>query len=69
MGLGRQLCGAIETRMRRSLVENLPLWVFEKNALARRFYEVSGYRLETGMQHEMRFAEAGLAMVRYRKIL
>jgi GNAT superfamily N-acetyltransferase len=69
MGLSRQLYGAIETRMRRSLVENLVLWVFEKNARARRFYEVSGYRLETGIQHEMRFTEAHVAMVRYRKSL
>ena len=31
MGYGKQLYRATETRIRQSLVENLVLWVFEKN--------------------------------------
>jgi hypothetical protein len=55
--------------MRRSPVESLVLWVFEKNTRARRFYEARGYQLETGMQDEMPFVEARVKIVRYRKIL
>jgi len=33
MGYGKQLYGATETRIRQSLVANLVLWVFEKNAI------------------------------------
>ena len=69
MGFGQELYGAIETWMRRSPVESLVLWVFERNARARRFYEARGYRLETRMQDEMSFAEGVAKIVRYRKIL
>jgi ribosomal protein S18 acetylase RimI-like enzyme len=67
---GKQLYRATETRIRQSLVENLVLWVFEKNTRARSFYEAVGYRLESGKQKEARFAGATTAMeVRYRKPL
>ena len=70
MGYGKQLYRATETRIRQSLVENLVLWVFEKNTRARSFYEAVGYRIESGKQKEMRFAGATTAMeVRYRKLL
>ena len=48
MSYGKQLYRATETRIRQSLVENLVLWVFEKNTRARSFYEAVGYRLESG---------------------
>jgi len=44
MGYGKQLYRATETRICQSLVENLVLWVFEKNTRARSFYEAVGYR-------------------------
>jgi hypothetical protein len=44
-GYGKQLYRATETRIRQSLVENLVLWVFEKNTRARSFYEAVGYLL------------------------
>ena len=70
MGYGKQLYRATETRIRQSLVENLVLWVFDKNTRARSFYEAVGYRLENGKQKETRFAGATTAMeVRYRKLL
>jgi ribosomal protein S18 acetylase RimI-like enzyme len=69
MGCGKQLYGATETRIRRTLIENLVLWVFEKNARARSFYEAVGYRLEHGKQKEMRFVGATAMQVRYRKLL
>ena len=69
LGLGQQLYGVIETRMRRNPVESLVLWVFDKNTRARRFYEACGYQLETGKQDEMPFVEARVQIVRYRKIL
>ena len=70
MGYGKQLYRATETRIRQSLVENLVLWVFDKNTRARSFYEAVGYRLENGKQKETRFAGATIAMeVRYRKLL
>jgi GNAT superfamily N-acetyltransferase len=68
-GLGQQLYGLIETRMRRIPVESLVLWVFEKNTRARCFYEARGYQLESGMEDEMSFVEARVKIVRYRKIL
>ena len=43
-GYGKQLYRATETRICQSLVENLVLWVFEKNTRARSFYEAVGYR-------------------------
>jgi ribosomal protein S18 acetylase RimI-like enzyme len=69
LGLGRQLYGLIETRMRRSPVQSLVLWVFERNTRARCFYEARGYQLESGMEDEMSFVEASVKIVRYRKIL
>ena len=62
MVYGKELYRATETRIRQSLVENLVLWVFEKNTRARSFYEAVGYRLESGKQKEMRFAGATTAM-------
>ena len=56
MGYGKQLYRATETRIRQSLVENLVLWVFEKNTRARSFYEAVGYRLENEKQKEMRLS-------------
>jgi ribosomal protein S18 acetylase RimI-like enzyme len=69
MGYGKQLYRATETRIRENLVDNLVLWVFEKNTRARSFYEAVGYRLEPGKQKEMRFAGATAIEVRYRKLL
>jgi ribosomal protein S18 acetylase RimI-like enzyme len=69
MGYGKQLYGATETRIRQSLVANLVLWVFEKNARARSFYEAVGYRLESERQKQRRFAGAIAMELRYRKLL
>jgi ribosomal protein S18 acetylase RimI-like enzyme len=66
---GKQLYRTIETRIRRNLIENLVLWVFEQNTRARRFYEAMGFRLENEKQKEMRFAGANPVQVRYRKLL
>jgi ribosomal protein S18 acetylase RimI-like enzyme len=68
-GCGKQLYRTIETRIRRNLIENLVLWVFEQNTRARRFYEAMGCRMENEKQKEMRFAEANPVQVRYRKLL
>jgi ribosomal protein S18 acetylase RimI-like enzyme len=68
-GCGKQLYQATETRIRRNLIENLVLWVFEKNTRARRFYEAIGYKLENGKQKEMRFVGTTAVQVRYRKPL
>jgi ribosomal protein S18 acetylase RimI-like enzyme len=68
-GYGKQLYGATETRIRRNLIENLVLWVFEKNTRARRFYEAIGYRLESVKHKEMRFVGTAAVQVRYRKLL
>ena len=69
MGYGKQLYGDTESRIRQNLVENLVLWVFEKNTRARSFYEAVGYRLECGRRKEMRFAGTTAMEVRYRKLL
>ena len=69
MGCGKQLYRATETRIRQTLIDNLVLWVFEKNTRARRFYEAVGYRLEPGKQKEMHFVGANPVQVRYRKLL
>ena len=69
MGCGKQLYRATESRIRQTLIDNLVLWVFEKNTRARRFYEAAGYRLESGKQKEMHFVGANPVQVRYRKLL
>ena len=69
MGCGKELYRATEYRIRQNLIENLVLWVFEKNTRARSFYEAVGYRLENGKQKEMRFVGANPVQVRYRKLL
>ena len=56
-------------RIRQSLAANLVLWVFEKNARARSFYEAVGYRLESERQKQRRFAGATAMELRYRKLL
>jgi GNAT superfamily N-acetyltransferase len=68
-GCGKQLYRTTETRIRRNSIENLVLWVFEKNTRARRFYEANGCRLENGKQKEMRFPGTTALQVRYRKQL
>ena len=68
-GYGKALYRATEARIRQSLVENLVLWVFEKNARARSFYEAVGYRLESGWQRQRQFAEATAMELRYQKLL
>jgi ribosomal protein S18 acetylase RimI-like enzyme len=68
-GCGKQLYRATETRIRRNSIENLVLWVFEKNTRARRFYEAIGYRLENGKQKEMHFVGTTAVQVGYRKPL
>jgi ribosomal protein S18 acetylase RimI-like enzyme len=68
-GCGKQLYRATENRIRQTLIDNLVLWVFEKNTRARRFYEAAGYRLEPGKQKEMHFVGANPVQVRYRKLL
>ena len=45
MGYGKQLYRATETHSSQGSVENLPIWVFEKNTRARSFYEAVGYRI------------------------
>jgi ribosomal protein S18 acetylase RimI-like enzyme len=68
MGYGKELYRATETRIRQSLIDNLVLWVFEKNARARSFYEAVGYRPE-GRQKLMYFPGATAMEFRYRKLL
>jgi ribosomal protein S18 acetylase RimI-like enzyme len=69
MGYGKQLYRATETQIRQNLVENLVVWVFEKNTRAGSFYEAVGYRLESEKQNEMRFAGVTAMEVCYRKLL
>jgi GNAT superfamily N-acetyltransferase len=68
-GYGLLLYRATETRIRQNLIENLVLWVFEKNTRARKFYESIGFRLELEKRKEMRFALGAAMEIRYRKFL
>jgi ribosomal protein S18 acetylase RimI-like enzyme len=69
LGYGKQLYRATETRIGQNLAKSVVLWVFKKNARARRFYETIGYRLERGRRKEMRFARTTAVEIRYRKQL
>jgi len=51
-GFGRELLDEAERRIRDSHFIALTLWVLEKNALARRFYEARGFRLDTSREEE-----------------
>jgi GNAT superfamily N-acetyltransferase len=51
-GIGRELLGEAERRIRGSHFIALTLWVLAKNALARRFYEARGFRLDTSRKEE-----------------
>jgi len=52
-GIGRKLMAFAEERAREKGKTAMMLWVFEDNALSRRFYEACGYRPDSAMEeHE-----------------
>jgi GNAT superfamily N-acetyltransferase len=65
-GIGRELVEEAERRIKDSHFIALTLWVLEKNALARRFYEARGFRLDTSRKEET-IGGLLLAELRYEK--
>ncbi len=51
-GIGRELLEEAERRIADHHFNAFTLWVFEKNAPARRFYEARGFRLDTSSKEE-----------------
>ena len=51
-GIGRELLDEAERRIKDNHFIALTLWVLEKNALARRFYEARGFRRDTSRKEE-----------------
>jgi ribosomal protein S18 acetylase RimI-like enzyme len=65
-GIGGELLDEAERRIKDNHFIALTLWVLEKNALARRFYEARGFRLD-GSRKEETIGGLLLAEVRYEK--
>jgi len=51
-GIGRELLDEAERRLEDQHFTAFTLWVLEKNAQARRFYEARGFRLDAGRKEE-----------------
>jgi len=51
-GIGRELLDAAERRLEDQRFIAFTLWVLEKNARARRFYEARGFRLDSSRKEE-----------------
>ena len=51
-GIGVELLEEAERRIEDTEFIAITLWVFEKNVLARRFYEARGFRLDPGRKEE-----------------
>jgi len=65
-GIGRELLDEAERRLENRHFITLTLWVLEKNAVARRFYEPRGFRLD-GSRKEEPIGGLLLTEVRYEK--
>lgn len=63
-GVGRALLARAEDALHEHGFENAVLWVFEKNDLARRFYERAGWTWD-GTRSEHRFDFADVPVLRY----
>jgi GNAT superfamily N-acetyltransferase len=67
-GLGRELMGASEARLKAMRFEKALLWVLDGNALARRFYDAAGWVPDGGIKIEP-IGGVDANEVRYRKRL
>lgn len=65
-GIGGELLEEAERRIEGSHFIAITLWVFEKNALARRFYEARGFHLDAARK-EATIGGSLFAEVRYEK--
>jgi len=68
-GLGRCLYEAAEECMKLLAVEHVVLWVLEKNARGRNFYEGAGFVLESGRLKVIEREGTKLPELRYQKNL
>jgi ribosomal protein S18 acetylase RimI-like enzyme len=67
-GVGRDLLGAAEHRLRAHGFDAAVLWVLEANRRARRFYEIAGWRPD-GARAEHRFDTVRAPILRYARSL
>jgi GNAT superfamily N-acetyltransferase len=65
-GIGRELLEEAERKLEDNNFIAVTLWVLEKNALGRRFYEARGFRLDTSRKEET-IGGLLLAELRYEK--
>jgi ribosomal protein S18 acetylase RimI-like enzyme len=67
-GFGQQLLAEVTVELERRRYRQAILWVLDTNARARRFYELSGWRLDGGEKVDAREGFS-LRELRYRRIL
>jgi GNAT superfamily N-acetyltransferase len=67
-GVGRELIGAGEAKLRELGHRDVVLWVLEDNPRARRFYEAAGWRVD-GSRRPIEFLGVEVPEVRFRKRL
>jgi ribosomal protein S18 acetylase RimI-like enzyme len=65
-GIGRELLDEAERRLEGQHFVSVTLWVLEKNAQARHFYEARGFRLDASRREE-KIGGSLLTEVRYEK--
>jgi len=64
-GVGQALMADVLERLRAEGFDDAILWVLEDNPRTRRFYELGGWRLDSGPQEDI-FLDTSVRVVRYR---